>query len=526
MTMVSEEALATNLINRVNVGDMLARTAAKHPARLAIVDGDERYTYRQLDEWANEVANGLVSRGHARGDRVGVVSGNSVELLVAHYACAKVGLGFVPVNLGWRAHEVAYVLDHAKVRSVILVGDLVDYARSALALGTPVTEVFVTKTPAPVADGTFGSARVATLASLRGDPSSPRVYVEDRDPLQYLYTSGTTSAPKGAVGSHLATYLNALSQVIEWRFTFEDKLVCMMPMFHTGQLNVFCSPAVAAGASMVVMPRFDGDELLRIVETEKATILFGLPMMYIALLDRPDIRKRDLSSLRLAAYGMAPMPDPKLREAIEVFGCGFSLLFGQTEMGPVTTIFRPEHQLSHTGAVGTRTANTMVAIMDPDGKLLPTGETGEIVYRGPQVMNGYLDDPEATARAFRHGWFHSGDVGRFDDDGVLWFVVATRTSSRPAGRTWRPSRWRRPSTTPSRTLSRSPSSACRTRTGARQSPPSSCRDRASRSRPTRWCASCAGTSTGSRSPRRSSSSTRCPRPRRASCRRTCCATRT
>jgi len=115
------------------------------------------------------------------------------------------------------------------------------------------------------------------------------------------------------------------------------------------------------------------------------------------------------------------MPEAELRRAIEIFGCDFSLMFGQTEMSPVSTFFKPEHQLSHPGAVGTPAVNVRVAIMAPNGELLPTGSTGEIVYRSPQTMAGYLHNPEATAEAFRHGWFHSGDAGHFDNDGILWF---------------------------------------------------------------------------------------------------------
>ena len=119
---------------------------------------------------------------------------------------------------------------------------------------------------------------------------------------------------------------------------------------------------------------------------------------------------------------MAPMPDALIRACLEGFGCDFALLFGQTEMSPCTTLFRPEHQLTHIGAVGTPLVGVQVAIMGPDGALLPPGEQGEIVYRGPSTMTEYLDNPEATADAFAHGWFHSGDVGHFDDDGVLWFA--------------------------------------------------------------------------------------------------------
>jgi acyl-CoA synthetase (AMP-forming)/AMP-acid ligase II len=145
-------------------------------------------------------------------------------------------------------------------------------------------------------------------------------------------------------------------------------------------------------------------------------------MMYRAALEHPSFGGRDLSSLRRAVYAMAPMPEAQIKACLDGFRCDFALLFGQTEMSPITTLFRPEHQLSHVGAVGTPLTGVQVGIMDPDGHLLPRGEQGEIVYRAPSTMQEYLHNPEATAEAFRHGWFHSGDVGRFGPDGVLWFA--------------------------------------------------------------------------------------------------------
>jgi acyl-CoA synthetase (AMP-forming)/AMP-acid ligase II len=156
-------------------------------------------------------------------------------------------------------------------------------------------------------------------------------------------------------------------------------------------------------------------------------------MMYRALLDRPDIGQRDLSSLRRACYAMAPMPEAQLRRSIEVFGCDFFLLFGQTEMSPTTTLFRPEHQLTHAGAVGTPTVGVRVALMGADGELVAPGEEGEIVYRSPQALTEYLHDPEATEAAFAGGWFHSGDIGRFDDDGILWFADRSKDVIKTGG---------------------------------------------------------------------------------------------
>jgi fatty-acyl-CoA synthase len=169
------------------------------------------------------------------------------------------------------------------------------------------------------------------------------------------------------------------------------------------------------------MRGFDADALLELIEREKITRAFALPMMWRAMLEKPSIGQRDLSSLQNAAYAMAPMPDALLRKCLDTFACDFYLAFGQTELSPVTTFFRPEHQLSHAGAVGTQVVNVQIGIMSPDGELLPRGEEGEIVYRSPQALNEYLKNPAATEEAFAHGWFHSGDSGRLADDGMLWF---------------------------------------------------------------------------------------------------------
>jgi acyl-CoA synthetase (AMP-forming)/AMP-acid ligase II len=408
----TEQDLQRNLITRVNVGDALTRTASRYPDAEAVVDGERRWTWTELEQRANRLANGLLADGYSVGDRLAIMAGNCAEFLVVHYACAKIGLVLVPINLGWRSGEIAYVLGHSRTRGIVVATDHLAAAAEPLAESPGVTDVIV------FGDGSSEHRR---LESVRGDATVPRVVVDDRAPLQLLYTSGTTSTPKGVLGSHLGCHLNSMTLAIEWRFTEHDRMACMMPMFHTGQLNLFCTPAVAVGACMVILPGFDAGNLLDTIEREKISVLFGLPMMYRAMLQRPDVERRDVESLRLAVYGMAPMPDSDLRRAIDVFGCDFSLMFGQTEMGCVTTIFRPEHQLTHTGSIGTPSVNTQVGIMADDGSLLGTGEVGEIVYRGPQTMNGYLDDDAANSTAFAHGWFHSGDVGHLDDDGILWF---------------------------------------------------------------------------------------------------------
>jgi len=404
------------LAQRVNVGDALTRVAFGRPEALAVVDGDRRWTYGEFDTWVNQLAHGLLARGYTTGDVLALASANSAEFLAVYYACAKLGLVCVPINLGWRGDEIAYVLGHSQARGIVVERQLVGAIAPAVAQTPGVTDVIL-------APGTGGEATGLDFDDvLSDDTTSPEVVVEDRAPLSYLYTSGTTASPKGVVGTHLAIHLESMSAALDSGWRADDRFVAMMPMFHTAQLNAFCTPAIVVGATIFVHRGFDPERLLDTIERERITQVFGLPMMYRAALEHPSFGERDLSSLRRAVYAMAPMPEAQIKACLDGFRCDFALLFGQTEMSPITTLFRPEHQLSHVGAVGTPLTGVQVGIMDPDGNLLPRGEQGEIVYRAPSTMQEYLHNPEATAEAFRHGWFHSGDVGRFGPDGVLWFA--------------------------------------------------------------------------------------------------------
>jgi acyl-CoA synthetase (AMP-forming)/AMP-acid ligase II len=422
--MQSPADLHRNLIQRVNVGDSLTRTATRYPEALALSDGTRRLTYREFNRLVNRFAHGLAGRGYHRGDALALASGNSIEFLVTYYACAKLGVVCVPVNLGWRPGEVGYVLGHSRARGIVIESQLLPALVETITTQPGISDVIVASGTkghsVPRSAEILGAVPFGDLAD--GDDSEPECFVDDRDPISYLYTSGTTSFPKGVVGNHTAIYLESLSMAVEARFNETDRFVAMMPMFHTAQLNCHCTAAVMVGAALFIERGFDAARLLGLIEAERITQIFGLPMMYRQLLDHPDIDRRDLSSLRRALYAMATMPQAQLRRCIERFGCDFYLLFGQTEMSPTATLFRPEHQLSHAGAVGTPVVNVQAAIMDEKGVLLPQGEEGEIVYRGPHTLTGYLDNPDATDAAFAHGWFHSGDIGRFDADGVLWFT--------------------------------------------------------------------------------------------------------
>jgi acyl-CoA synthetase (AMP-forming)/AMP-acid ligase II len=389
-----EKALGRNLIQRVNVGDLLTRTAWRVPEAEAVVDGDRRLTYRELNAATNRLAHTLLARGVGRGEPVLLIAGNCVEFLQSYLACAKIGAISVPINLLWGPGEVGYIVDHCKPK---------------LALVEPMFEPLVGELE-----------RLVTPYELDASDAEPECYVEDRDPVGYMYTSGTTSAPKGVVQTHLNVYFNALTVANAWRTLDDWRPLLFMPLLHTAALGL-ATTAILRGAPMVLQRGFDPDAVLDIVERERVTYFLALPMMIRALMETSGFSERDLSTLRMIGYAMAPMPEEDLRRAIAAFGCDFALGFGQTEMAPLTTFFAPEDQLRHSASVGRQIANMQVGIMDFEGNLLGPGETGEIVYRSPQTMTGYLHDEAATDEAFRFGWFHSGDVGRFDADGVLWF---------------------------------------------------------------------------------------------------------
>jgi acyl-CoA synthetase (AMP-forming)/AMP-acid ligase II len=440
--------LHRNLAQRINVGDALTRSAAARPDHLAVVDTgasgpttgeiERRLTYAQFDAWVNRLAHGLLGRGYAVGDALALAAGNSAEFLAVYYACAKTGVVCVPVNLGWRPDEVTYVLRHSQARGIVVESQLVGTIAQATAQVPTVADVVVAPGTAVINDGSQAlsdsKGTFLTLGKLEaGDDSPPEVVIPDRAPLSYLYTSGTTSFPKGVVGTHLAIHLESMSAALDSGWNADDRFVAMMPMFHTAQLNAFCTPAVVVGATIHIHRGFDPARFLATIERERITQVFGLPMMYRAALEHPDFATRDLSSLRRAVYAMAPMPEAQIKACLDGFGCDFALLFGQTEMSPITTLFRPEHQLTHVGAVGTPLTGVQVGIMGGDGELLPPGAQGEIVYRGPSTMQEYLHDEAATETAFAHGWFHSGDVGYFGDDGVLWFADRSKDVIKTGG---------------------------------------------------------------------------------------------
>lgn len=413
------EAEPANAITRTAAGDIVRRAANRHPERtaFAVSETGESVTFREFDDRVNRSAHAL---GDALDgdDRLAFVAANSLQFLEAYFGALKAGITVVPINPEIHPEDIAYEFDHAEVDALLVEDTL--YPKIESLLAEQDLSVLTTidwggeagTVPAPAFD-----SFVSGYAT-----SEPAVDIDAADLAQIMYTSGTTSKPKGVLLPHRALHAGAMNNVVGGNLDRDTVGSALLPMFHCAQLSA-TKGALQASAKTIIMRGFEPDRFLDDVETYGITHITMLPAMYTQLLARDDIGERDLSSLDRCTYAMAPIGNKTLEEAIETFDAEFVLGSGQTEAYPPTCFYPSEWQLDKQGNYwGYATPNTDIAIMDDEGNLLPDGEVGEIVYRGPNVMDGYLKSPQKTREAFEFGWFHSGDMGFFDEDGLLKFV--------------------------------------------------------------------------------------------------------
>jgi acyl-CoA synthetase (AMP-forming)/AMP-acid ligase II len=417
--MMPVSKLEYNLIHRACVGDILTRAAWRFPERVAVKDGDVSLTFKELNERANRLGHALLNLGLAHQDRVGIMSLNSWQFLVSYFACAKAGLVAVPVNLGLKGAEIAYCLKDAQAKALIVDAMFAQIITPVLKDLEDIEHLIWCRAERPMSEG----GKIFDRLLKEGDPAEVEQVVEDRDIVQLLYTSGTTSHPKGVLTSHVAVTITSLSSALSLKLDEKDTVLTVLPLFHCAQLNAITLPALLVGATTILQKSFDAKQVAVALERERVTMTALLPMMYAALLAEPTAQERDFSFMRLAIYAMAPMPRTRIQEIQDLFPNANILLgSGQTELTPPTTFQHPHHQWEKAASWGAATPSVQIGIMDNEGNLLPRGEIGEIVYRSPQAMEGYLNLPGPTEETFKHGWLHSGDVGYMDEEGVVWFT--------------------------------------------------------------------------------------------------------
>ncbi|CAJ1582427.1 acyl-CoA synthetase [[Mycobacterium] wendilense] len=400
------------------VGDIPRRTAARYAHKTAIIDGATTLTFAEFDQAVNRVANALLERGLRKGDRCAILSRNRWEYAVLSFATARIGVILVPINFMLNAEEVAYILEHSGAATVVAEAGLAETADGAIALQSgDVRRIML--------DGNDGHRDWEPFAELLSAPDTapPFVSISDDDPVRLMYTSGTESRPKGALLSSRALMWEYVSCAIDGGMSHDDVELHALPLYHCAQLDCFLGPDIYLGATSIITAGPDPETVLALIEKHGVTKFFAPPTVWISLLRSPAFDTTDLSTLAKGYYGASAMPVEVLREIAERLpNVRLWNFYGQTEMSPVATILAPHEQLTHAGSAGRPVLNVETFVVDEHGEPLPAGEVGEIVHRSPHATLGYYNDPEKTAEAFAGGFFHSGDLGVFDEHGLLRVV--------------------------------------------------------------------------------------------------------
>jgi long-chain acyl-CoA synthetase len=391
-----------------NLAKNLTDTVRVHAGRVAVRVDNAAMTYRALDEASARVAGLLHERGLKPGDRVGLMMPNVAEVPVVYYGVLRAGGVVVPMNPLLKGREVAYYLGDSGARLVFAWHSFADQASAGAEQAD--ADLIV------VAETDFADL----LAS--ATPVDEVAHRDDDDTAVILYTSGTTGQPKGAELTHGNLISNTeVSRTDIVLARPEDVIFGGLPLFHVFGQTVALNVAVAAGACLTLLPRFDPAHALRIIASHKVTVFEGVPTMYVALLHQPDRADYDVSALRMCISGGAALPVEVLRGFEEAFGCAVLEGYGLSETSPVASFNLPGKE-RRPGSIGTAIRGVQLRIVDNAGDEVSQGEVGEIVIRGPNVMKGYWQRPEATADAMRGGWFHSGDLARVDEDGYFFIV--------------------------------------------------------------------------------------------------------
>ena len=410
------------------IGAAFEGTAAAHPGREALVEvaTGRRWTWAELDAAVNDVARGLLAVGIGKGDRVGMWAPNCAEWTITQIATAKVGAVLVNVNPSYRTHEFAYAVNQSGVRMLLSATSFKSSQYRAMVEETagdcPTLERVVYVDTSDWADlieqghPIPQTAVAERLASLHPD-----------DPINIQYTSGTTGFPKGATLSHRNIINNGFFVTETIKFTYEDRLCIPVPFYHCFGMVMGNLGCITHGTTMVIpAPSFDPASTLKTIQDERCTGVYGVPTMFIAMLNHPEFTSYDLSSLRTGIMAGAPCPVEVMKRCVsDMHMTEVSIAYGMTETSPVSTQTRGDDDLERrTATIGCVGPHLEIKIVDPEsGQTVPRGEAGEFCTRGYSVMLGYWRDPDKTAESIDgDGWMHTGDLAVMREDGYCNIV--------------------------------------------------------------------------------------------------------
>lgn len=400
----------------VNWFGVLDHHAERSPERVMTVFEGQATTYLEMADRAKALAAGLHARGVAEGSVVGLLSYNCPEFLETVFAANYLGAIAMPINWRLAAPEVRYILDHSEARALVCDGALV-------SLGTEAT-VGLESTLVRACIESVAPDGWTTLDELRSaGPAVTRTTTDADDVHRLMYTSGTTGRPKGVMITHANLAWKNLAHLVEFGFTGADLGLACGPLYHVGALDLTTTSLIAAGATTIIHRSFDASAVVDELEHSRVTTVWLAPAMVNAIMALPDIEKRDLSSVRVVINGGEKMPIPLIERIQRVFpSAWFADAYGLTETVSGDTFLDHESIVRKLGSVGRPCLHLDLEVWDDRGHPVGAGERGEVVMRGPKVFKGYWRDPDATAKAFDGGWFHTGDVGVLDEDGYLFIV--------------------------------------------------------------------------------------------------------
>ncbi len=402
----------------ITSGELLSRNARKFPEKEAMVYGDKRLSYGELNEEVNRLANSMSAQGLEKGDKVGMMMFNTDLFLITFFAAMKIGAVVVPLNFRLTPPEAEYILDNSDSRGFFFGAEFSPVA-GELRDRMPQVKAWVQTDGEDTGDFLFAPALMQSSSA-----EEPGVENDISDESAIIYTSGTTGRPKGAVFNHYTQLSIGTAAIAELGMNRNDRVLHAAPLFHGGELHVFMWPCTFVGGTHVLMKFFDPKGILENVQKERITQLFGPPAMYLLMMQVPDFDQYDLSSVRYFSYGGSPMSREQVLTAIEKFKTDqFFCLLGITEGGPGGACLHPEDQVRKAGAGGVAVVNCEQRVVDEEGRDVAVGEVGEWFLRCESNMLYYYNNPEATAETLTpDGWIHTGDMATIDEDGYVTIV--------------------------------------------------------------------------------------------------------
>ena len=402
----------------MNIGEWISKRACLNPEKLFLKEEDGReFSNAAFDRRVNRMAHALGEWGIGKGERVAALMLNSSEFLEIFFACAKTGAIMVPVNFRLAAPELIYILRDSAPRALIYSSDFADKVKAIKAAGLPLTRYFRHGGDNIPEDPSL-SDFVAPLPTSEPVPISE---VTLDDPLFVMYTSGTTGDPKGAMLSHGNILFGAIHSLVGYGMDKTFKSLVVAPLFHIGALAASATPVIYAGGSLILKSFYNASEVIKLIVREKINYMFAVPVMFQLMAKSDEWDKADFSHVHYFISGGAPIPIEVIRKYQKEKGVGFVQGYGLTETGRLTSLDL-EDSINKAGSVGKEVFHIQMRIVDKNDRDVAPGEPGEIVVRGPNVFIGYWNKPADTAEAMASGWFHTGDMGRRDEEGFVYII--------------------------------------------------------------------------------------------------------